>query len=333
MVLPRSSGPGGLDPITIAGAIALFVLVLVVWSALLLVWLQLRSRRRSRLKRRLEGSPGDAAEERVLRLWHEGKEHFTTVATSRKLTFRTRLRNVHRDAGLTTPLPVTLGNLLLIAMLVGIGLFLILERVAPPLFGAAAVVVGFWWYLQARIARRASIFERQLVDALELSSRALRAGHPLTSSFRLISEEIPAPVGNIFAEICQQQAMGVDLQVALRKAARESENLDLRLLAASMSINLSCGGNVAEVSEGLAAVIRDRMRLNRRFRVLISQTQISKRILIALPLIMFFVLNVINPEYMSLLYDRPEGNVLLAVASTMLGLGWWSMNKMAALRT
>ena len=322
-----------LDPMTAVAALALFVLVLVLWSGVMLLWIGLRSRRRSRLLRRLEGAAGDVREERVLRLWHEGKEHFTTVATSKKASFSRRLRNAHRDAGLTTSPAATLANLLLTAMLVGTGLFLVLERVSLAIFGAAGIVVVFWWYLQARVSRRASTFERQLVDALELSARALRAGHPLLSSFRLIAEEIPAPVGNIFAEICQQQAMGVDLQDALRKAANETENVDLRLLSASMAINLTCGGNVAEVVEGLAAVIRDRMRLNRRFRVLISQTQFSKRILIAMPLFMFLLLNLINPEYMTLLYEDRRGNVMLIVAAAMLGLGWWTMNKMAILRT
>jgi tight adherence protein B len=329
----RTFDPRKLDPMTVVAALALFVLVLVLWSAVMLIWIQLRSRRRIKLLRRLEGSPGGGEEEHVLSLWHEGKEHFARVASASRIPFRLRLRNTHRDAGLTTSPLATIVNLCLVAFLVGLGLLLSLERAVPALFGTSAVFVVFWWYLQGRISRRASTFERQLVDALELSSRALRAGHPLLSSFRLISEEIPAPVGVVFAEICQQQAMGVDLQNALRKAAQQSENVDLHLLSASMAINISCGGNVAEVAEGLASVIRDRMRLNRRFRVLISQTQFSKRILIAMPLLMFFVLNVINPEYMSLLYHTGQGRILLISATLMLTLGWWSMNKMSTLRT
>jgi tight adherence protein B len=321
------------DPMTLVTALATFVLVLVVWSMGLLLLLLIRQRNRERLLQRIERSTNGSEEERVLRLWHEGKEHLTTVAAFARVSLVQRVRAVHRDSGISSSLRATLLNLLLVAILVGSGIFFVSRQVVPTLFSVLTVVIGYWWYVQWRVLRRVTLFERQLVDALELASRALRAGHPLLGSFQLISEEIPAPVGVVFGEICQQQAMGIDLQDAIRRLANESQNMDMRLLAASLAINLSCGGNVADVVEGLAAVIRDRMRLNRRFRVLIAQTQFSKRILIAMPVIMFVVLNTINREYMATLYDTRDGNIILLVAAGMLTLGWWSMNKMATLKT
>jgi len=78
----RSLDPRALDPMTLVAALALFVLVLVLWSAVILLWIQLRARQRVRILRRLEGGSARNEETRVLRLWHEGKEHFTTVAAS-----------------------------------------------------------------------------------------------------------------------------------------------------------------------------------------------------------------------------------------------------------
>ncbi len=320
------------DPMALVTALATFVLVLVVWSMALVLLLMIRQRNRERVLRRIEQTTSGSEEERVLRLWHEGKEHLTTVAASARVSFVTRIRAMHRDAGMSSGLRTTILNLVLVTILVAGGLYFASRQIVPTLFSVLAVAIGFWWYLQWRVLRRVNIFERQLVDALELASRALRAGHPLLGSFQLIAEEIPAPVGTIFAEICQQQAMGIDLQDAIRRLAHESQNMDMRLLAASLAINLNCGGNVADVVEGLATVIRDRMRLNRRFRVLIAQTQFSKRILLAMPMIMFVVLNTINRDYMATLYHTRDGNVILLVAAGMLTLGWWSMNKMATLK-
>ena len=105
----------------------------------------------------------------------------------------------------------------------------------------------------------------------------------------------------------------------------------MKLFSASLAINLRSGGNLADVVEGIAKVIRQRMRLIRRFRVLTAQTQMSKRILLAMPIIIFGVLQLIDASYMRKLFVTPVGNVLLGIAVSLLALGWVMMNKMAAL--
>jgi tight adherence protein B len=84
--------------------------------------------------------------------------------------------------------------------------------------------------------------------------------------------------------------------------------------------------------EGIAFVIRERMRLSRRFRVLSAQTQASKRILLALPVVMFFLMNLINAEYMRVFYDTTAGTILLASAGCSMVLGWLLMNRMSIVR-
>jgi tight adherence protein B len=170
------------------------------------------------------------------------------------------------------------------------------------------------------------------VDALDLSARSLRVGHPLVAAFRLISEEIAPPVNTIFSEICQQQALGVSLEEALHNVAEESTSGDLKLFATSVIIQLRSGGNLAEMMERVAIVIRERMRLSRRVRVLTAQTQFSKRVLLALPFFIFLVLNVINPKYMAPLYSTPDGRILMSIGAAGLVMGAWIMNRMAVLR-
>ena len=111
-----------------------------------------------------------------------------------------------------------------------------------------------------------------------------------------------------------------------------SPSPELRLFSTSVAIQLQSGGNLAELMDSLAAVIRSRMRLSRRVRVLTAQTQFAKRTLIAVPIILFFVLNIMSPEYMQTFYTTTNGKFLLIGAASMVLLGAWVMNKLAVLR-
>jgi tight adherence protein B len=183
-----------------------------------------------------------------------------------------------------------------------------------------------------RIRVRGAQFERQFIHALELAARSLRAGHPLLGAFQLISEELDEPVRTTFTEICQQHSMGVNLEGALERVAQASTSQDLRLFATSVAIQLRSGGNLADMMERLSFVIRDRLRLGRRIRILTSQTQFSKRILVGMPFALFLVLNLVNPQYVGTLYSTHQGQILLGVASVMMVLGILTMNRMAKLK-
>jgi tight adherence protein B len=225
-----------------------------------------------------------------------------------------------------------------IAGLLGASLFLFVvpfaltRSVVPGLACAAALLLGAWFYLQHCINRRAAAFERQFVDALDLAARSLRAGHPLLGAFRLISEEIPDPVGTVFMEICQQQALGLSLDEALEGVAAKATNDDVRIFCTSVVIQLRSGGNLAHMMDRLAFVIRDRMRVSRKVRVLTAQTQLSKRLLLALPVVVFFAMHLVNAEYVRILYTTSKGQIILGIAVCGLVLGAWVMNRLCMLR-
>ena len=115
-----------------------------------------------------------------------------------------------------------------------------------------------------------------LVDGLGVASRALRAGHPLVGAFQLISEEIGDPLGRLFGTIYHQQAFGGDLRESIQSAAVHVRNTEFKLFATSISVQLHSGGNLADLMDSLSSVIRDRMRLNKRIRVLTPRPQMSK---------------------------------------------------------
>ena len=322
-----------MDLLTVVSAIGAFGLVLSLWLAGMLVWMRKRAKQHDLVAERLQAYGNQTTEARTLRLWHESGEVETTVIDESKPSLWTRMRRVPIDAGWSMDPGMVYALLFVGCFATFFLLFLITGKFTPSIVAGLTVLLGFQWWGNFCISRNEAMFERQLIDGLELCARALRAGHPLMGSFELITKEIPAPVGKLFGEICQQQQMGVSLEEALRQATKRTPNADLKLFSASLAINMRSGGNLAEVVDGIARVIRDRMRLNRRFRVLISQTQFSKRILLGMPVLMFFVLNLINPGYMARLYDERVGNILLALAGGGMLAGWWVMNKMSTLET
>ena len=325
------------DPLVILQAVAAFAVVACLWAVAQILWMRRRSGEHEVIVRRL-GDDGSAAAApqgaRTLRLWHEGREAILHVAGARnQLTRYERFERLCREAGWTTEPRALLTIVATAALAAGLALWIVTGRLFPAAVGVGAAPMVFSIVARKRAAARERVFERQLTEALELSARSLRAGHPLLASFDLIAEEVPAPVGAVFSGIVQQQAMGVPLEQSLRRAAGECRSQDLDLFAAALSIHSRTGGNLAGVMYSLALVIRERMRLGRRFRVLVAQTQISKRILIAMPCLMFGVLNLMSPEYMGLLYTTPTGQFILTLTVGMLLTGWVVMNKMADLRT
>src|SRR5262249_2927646 len=120
---------------------------------------------------------------------------------------------------------------------------------------------------------------------------------------------------------------------ALRRTAQLTRNADMQLFSASLAIHMRTGGNLAEVMHSLAFVIRERMRLGRRFKVLIAQTTISKRILIGLPFVLFALLNLVGPEYMDPMFSTDIGRALLGASCVGVLLGWAVMNRMSELTT
>ncbi len=317
---------------TLASASA-FGLVFALWCVGLLLWWRRRQGQQTKVLERLDEAGSSTTSTRTLRLWHDGREATTVVRSdSEKPTLSERLEQMRLDAGLRTTLRTLLLELLLASAVLAFGLVFVTGRVIPALVAVTAVLIVAWAWVSQRANKRVQTFERQFVDALELCARALRAGHPLLASFQLIGEEIPAPVGGIFKEICQQQSMGMRMDEALRRTAMLTRNSDMQLFSASLAIHMRTGGNLADVMQSLAIVIRERMRLGRRFRVLIAQTQISKRILIGMPFIMFALLNLIGPEYMDPMYASDTGVLLLAIAAVGLLIGWAFMNRMSEMR-
>jgi len=136
----------------------------------------------------------------------------------------------------------------------------------------------------------------------------------------------------VFCEICEQESLGVAMQESLRQAADRSQSADMRIFAVSVIIQLRSGGNLADMMERVAWVIRERMRLHRKAAVLAAEAQLSKWVLLGLPSLLFVVMNFINPKYMQPFFTDIRGQIMILVCLVMMTIGGIVMNWMAKLK-
>ena len=309
-----------------------FGLVIAVWMAGVTFWMLRRGQRHRKLERRLQFAQQGVDEDRVIRLWHDGKAVDTFVPDVAKMGWGEWLERLRQDAGWKTPMPRVIALVATLTLIACALVWAITGHLIGVFSLAAVIVMGFRAYLLACISKRTSTFEKQLVEALDLGGRSLRAGHPLSGAFKLIATEIPAPVSTLFSEIIEQEALGVGLSKALFNVAQKSRSPDMKIFATSVVIQLRSGGNLADMIDRVAWVVRERIRLHRRARVLTAEAQLSKWVLLALPIGMFVLLTLLNREYMDPFFTSFWGGVMLVVCVIMLAMGAWVMNHMANLK-
>ena len=317
--------------INIIIVITVFVLVFSVWCICVFLWLLQYLRRLQTVQQKLGvGEKKTTHESNVLKLWSDTQRKESKRTSSKTLLERMEL--LRNKAGWHATLLTIITRLFYTTILAFVITYIISGVILLALGISILTVLIFWSYLQRCISQHTALFERQLADALGIAARALRAGHPLIGTFQLISEEIGDPLGAVFAQICQEQGLGLDLKDSIRKVSETTYNSELKLFATAIAIQFQSGGNLAELMDRLSTVIRARMKLNRRVRVITAQTQFSKRVLIALPILLFFVLNIINPQYMQPFYTTVAGKYMLATGSASVLFGIWMMNRISVIR-
>ena len=316
-----------------------FLLIFCVWCICIFLWVVQYLKRLQNVQQRLSmGEKNRVNESKILKLWSESQRETASDARQeghneiRRPTLLKRMEFLRDNAGWHAPVLVIITRLLMTVVLTFIITYLISGGVLLAIGVSAAVILIFWSYLQKCTSKYSILFERQLSDALGIAARALRAGHPLVGTFQLIAEEIDAPLGDVFARICQEQTLGMDLKDSIRKVAKTTSSSELKLFATAVAIQLQSSGNLVDLMDRLTVVIRTRVRLNRRVRVITAQTQFSKKVLIALPILLFFLLNILNPQYMEPFYNTNAGIYMLAIGAAGIVLGSWMMNRLSIMR-
>lgn len=173
------------------------------------------------------------------------------------------------------------------------------------LLGAAFGVGGVFLWVNHKAKKRLGLIEEQLPDAVELMVRSLRVGHPFSSAISIVSKEIKDPLATEFGVIADESAYGRDIGEALKHMAERLDMQDLRFLAVAVSIQQQSGGNLAEILDGLAKVIRARFRLFRKVKAITAEAQWSGKFLSGFPVAALVFIQVAKPDYYDGVIDHP----------------------------
>ena len=225
-------------------------------------------------------------------------------------------------------LPITAGTFVLatgvLPLVVGlaVNLYLHVWWVALPV--AAASMFIPYAVLAFFRNRRVLKFEEQFPEAIELIARAMRAGHAFATGIRMAAEELQAPAGPEFRLLYERQNYGAQMPDALRHFAERVPTIDARFFVTAVLTQREAGGNLAEILDRLAAVMRERFRIRREVRVRSAHGRSTAYVLAAMPPLLGLVMLFVNPAQMQILFTDPMGirivigAVLLQVAGTLL---------------
>jgi len=258
--------------------------------------------------------------ERILKLDQPGKFQWLDKLLAR-FRFSARANALAVQAGSSW----TIGTLVIYSAGAGLLAFLAAYMFFPAVLLDVIVGVLGWMaptmYLRHQRSRRLNAFNQGLPDAIDLMARALRAGHSLSSAIEVLSEQAGAGVATEFNVVFRQQNFGVPLRDALLQMADRVPSKDLRFLVTAMLVQKETGGNLTEILDRTAHVIRERIRIGGEVRVRTAQGRLTGTILSLLPVLMLVLTSLLNPEYARILLHDPVGHKLLYVGAGLILVG------------
>ena len=301
----------------VAGATFLAVVLIVVGPYLLLV-VRPESATRDVLRQRIKTggaavrpTTGQSLLKEVERLSAIGPLHNALAGNG---ALAVNLRNtVHMSGVKATPGQVVLGSACL-ALMGYLGTVMLIPQWLLGL--VMGVLLGLLPYGVLRFlrSRRLNKFEEQFPEAVDLISRALRAGHALPTGLRMAADELPEPVATEFKLLHDQQNYGLPMPEAFRAFAERVPLIDARFFVTAVLTQREAGGNLAEVLDNLAAVIRDRFKIKRQLRVVSAHGRLTGMVLACLPPFLGVFLLIRMPEHFRILVEEPAGIRMIMVA-------------------
>ena len=199
----------------------------------------------------------------------------------------------------------------------------------PPLAIAAGVALGAvpWWWVRRAAGARVRKFEEQFPDCLEFISRSMRAGHAFSVAIEMAHKEFSDPLACELRRAFEEQKLGQPLDIVLRKLSQRIPSMDVQFFVSAVLLQKRTGGNLAELLDKLAQLIRERFKLRARIRAVSAQGLMSGRILSAIPMGVAAMMFLVNPKYARFFIDDPMGHQLLAAALGLQLVGYLIIRK------
>jgi tight adherence protein B len=189
-----------------------------------------------------------------------------------------------------------------------------------------------WWELNRAKARRIIRIELLLPDALDMMSRAMKAGHAFPTALKMVADEMPLPLSAEFRAVFDEVNFGVAMPDALMSMAQRVPSADLRYFVVAVLIQRETGGNLTELLASISAIIRDRLRLLAQVRVMSAEGKMSAWVLGSLPFAVGAMMFSFNRDFMTILFVDPLGRRMLMGAAGMMVLGFLVIRKITKIR-
>jgi tight adherence protein B len=231
-------------------------------------------------------------------------------------------RLIEQSGVVTTPSAIIVASLAAAAGGLLVAMVVTPQPLARPVGAVLGLIAPFGW-LKHRATKRLKRFEEQFPEALDLLSRAIRAGHAFQTAMGMVADELPAPVGPEFKKTFDQQNFGLPLKEALNELSDRVALLDVRFFVTAVLIQRDTGGNLSEILDNLAHVVRERFKILRQVRIHTAHGRFTGYVLLALPAALACALMFINPEHMSLLFTERMGHIMVLSAIVLQTVGFF----------
>jgi tight adherence protein B len=199
------------------------------------------------------------------------------------------------------------------------------------LLAGAVLAVLPYFYLRRKARRRVQQYEEQFPDCLEFISRSMRAGHAFSVSLEMVFREFPEPLAGEFRRVFEEQNLGQPLEIVLQKLTQRIPSMDVQFFISAVLLQKRTGGNLAELLDKLAYIIRERFKLRARIRAVSAQGLMSGRILASIPAFVGVLMFVVNPKYARFFIDDPQGHTILAMALGLQVVGYLIIRKIVTI--
>jgi len=284
--------------------ILIFVAVLVLVQGAYLVIFGKSISMDGKVNRRLEMLDKGGNREQVL---DQLRKEMTQHMKSQSIPIYSLLATKAQKANIAFS-PAQLMLLMIVVSAAAFVMLTLMTEVALAVRALVAVLMGIggvYTWVNGKATKRMNLISEQLPDAVELMVRSLRVGHPFSSAVSIVAREVPDPLGTEMGIISDETAYGRDMGETLKSMAERLDNQDLRFLAVAVTIQQSSGGNLAEILDGLAKVIRARFRLFRRVNAITAEAKWSGKLLSAFPIVALIGINLVQPNYFDEVMESP----------------------------
>lgn len=281
---------------------------------------------------RAEYFKNEIAKDQTKRIVIKNKEGWNADSFSNRLSRSLNLNLLLKQAGMHGNIKMIIALFFLTSLVVGVAIWFLTEDVKLSVLGFIGYFIFNYLHLFYKKSKRLKKFEEIFPQTLEILARSLKAGHPFNAGIQVVYTEMPDPIKEEFEQLYQEIKLGISLEDALKNMSLRVPLTDFRYFIIAILIHQNVGGDLAEILENLASVIRERFKIRRQVKALTAAGRLTGWILALLPVFCFFAITIANPKYISVLTQESFGTRLLIMAIVMTLLGMVIIRKIVNIR-